>query len=56
MNETVAYHFHLTNVGRDRKRDGKVINPREDSRAVEMIQDGLKRRGRPERIELEIRK
>lgn len=56
MNETVAYHFHLTNVGRDRKRDGKVINPKEDLRAVEMIQDGLKRRGRPERIELEIRK
>ena len=55
MNETVAYHFHLTNVGRDRKRDGKVINPKEDSRATEIIREGLKRRGRPEREEVVIK-
>jgi hypothetical protein len=54
MNETVAYHFHLTNVGRDRKRDGKVINPQEDSRASVMIREGILRRGRPEREEIAL--
>ncbi len=49
MDESLAYHFHFVNVGRDRTRDSYVDKPTKDSRAMEIVKVNLGKRGRPEK-------
>lgn len=49
MDESLAYHFHFVNVGRDRSRERYVDHPVEDGRAMEMVRHLMQVKGRPEK-------
>ena len=52
LDEAIAFHFHFVNVGRDRSRERLLRKHIKDPRAMEMVKEGLKRKGRPEKARM----